>query len=77
MAGRFRTINFMRLMQKTMVKLLKNPAKLIFISIILLVLAAGFTGAAFLYPEQYGFMLSALASLLLAITAFTCAFLKN
>jgi hypothetical protein len=77
MAGRFRIINFTRLMQKTMVKLLKNPAKLLFISIILLVLAAGFTAAAFLYPEQYGFMLSAVVSLLLAITAFTCAFLRQ
>jgi len=60
-----------------MVKLLKDPVKLIYISIILLILAAGFTGAAFLCPGQYGFILSAVGLLLLAITVFTRAFLRG
>lgn len=60
-----------------MVKLLKNPANLIYLAIFFLVSAAGFTGAAFLYPGKYIFILSAVSLLLVAITVFAVAFRRE
>ena len=60
-----------------MSRIWRNPGNLTRISFILLALAAGFAGAAFLCEGTFLYVLGSVTFLLLAIAAFTKAFIDQ
>jgi hypothetical protein len=60
-----------------MSRILRNPNNLTGISFILLALAAGFAGVAFLHGGAIPYILGSMGSLLLAIAVFTKAFIEG